>query len=319
MNLDQDHDVFAELVSAAATHFAIPEVYVEKDYWITRMLLRLSESEYREQLIFKGGTSLSKAYKLVSRFSEDVDLALCVPGLSSGQAKRYMKDAEATMAADLEYQCNHPRESKGSSFRKTVYRYPRLADGDFGQASEELLLEINAFAVPEPYSQRRVQSIIAEFLQAVDRLDLIAQFGLDAFSLHVLHVERTAAEKVLGLVKASRADQSVDALRAKIRHVYDLCMIVRHDEYRQTLAAKAFPTLLATVVQADRNQFVDAARWLDQPLHEVHLFAQPGLAWKDLRDEFNGPFRDMVYNDDLPDEREVVAMLKLVAAQLARL
>jgi len=49
---------------------------VEKDYWITLVLQRLSTSRFRDEAVFKGGTSLSKGYRLIDRFSEDVDLAI---------------------------------------------------------------------------------------------------------------------------------------------------------------------------------------------------------------------------------------------------
>lgn len=58
MNLHENSQVFTELVIATADSFKIPEVYVEKDYWVTRALMQLSQSEYVEQVVFKGGTSL---------------------------------------------------------------------------------------------------------------------------------------------------------------------------------------------------------------------------------------------------------------------
>lgn len=87
MNLHQVPNNFTELVAATAQHFSIPEIYVEKDYWVTWVLRNLSQSEYRDRLVFKGGTSLSKAFKLINRFSEDVDLAAFVPDLTPNQIK----------------------------------------------------------------------------------------------------------------------------------------------------------------------------------------------------------------------------------------
>ncbi len=75
MNLHGTPDIFSELIQATAQKYSIPEVYVEKDYWVTVALKRLSESAYAEDIVFKGGTSLSKAHKLIRRFTEDVDLA----------------------------------------------------------------------------------------------------------------------------------------------------------------------------------------------------------------------------------------------------
>lgn len=54
----------------------IPEKAVEKDWWVTLTLKALFSSEYAQYMVFKGGTSLSKCWKLIERFSEDIDIAL---------------------------------------------------------------------------------------------------------------------------------------------------------------------------------------------------------------------------------------------------
>ena len=57
-------------------------------YWVTIALKRLSESAYAERIVFKGGTSLSKAHKLIRRFSEDIDLAANVRASANLRLKR---------------------------------------------------------------------------------------------------------------------------------------------------------------------------------------------------------------------------------------
>ena len=54
----------------------IPDFAVEKDWWVVQTLKIIFEMEIAEHLVFKGGTSLSKAWKLIERFSEDIDLAV---------------------------------------------------------------------------------------------------------------------------------------------------------------------------------------------------------------------------------------------------
>ncbi|MCF8224249.1 MAG: nucleotidyl transferase AbiEii/AbiGii toxin family protein [Bacteroidales bacterium] len=76
MNLHENTDQFKEAIRVASDHFDIREEFIEKDYWVTFILKKLSESEFRDQVVFKGGTSLSKVYNLIDRFSEDVDLAI---------------------------------------------------------------------------------------------------------------------------------------------------------------------------------------------------------------------------------------------------
>ena len=76
MTLHLEPAAFADAVSAAAGTLGISETLVEKDYWVTWMLRNLAASPLADRVVFKGGTSLSKAYRLIERFSEDVDLAV---------------------------------------------------------------------------------------------------------------------------------------------------------------------------------------------------------------------------------------------------
>lgn len=79
MNLHSNKEVFQEFVQFAAQAMRVPESYVEKDYWVTRALRNLSVPALSSRVVFKGGTSLSKAYNFINRFSEDIDLAVCIP------------------------------------------------------------------------------------------------------------------------------------------------------------------------------------------------------------------------------------------------
>ena len=76
MNLHENQELFREAVPAASQRFKIPEVYIEKDYWVTWVLYEIFHSDMAEQTVFKGGTALSKCHKLIERFSEDVDLVV---------------------------------------------------------------------------------------------------------------------------------------------------------------------------------------------------------------------------------------------------
>src|SRR5690606_21021769 len=167
----------------------LPQVYVEKDYWVTHALKCLSESDCAEQAIFKGGTSLSKAYRLIHRFSEDIDLAVIAGDLRDGARKTLLKRIEDAVSFGLTPIKNDTRISKGSKYRKTVYRYPRHVTGeDFGQASAELLIEINAFATPEPLEVLPIQTLIANALHSQQRVDLIEDYGLTDFPVQVLSI-----------------------------------------------------------------------------------------------------------------------------------
>ena len=199
MNLHDDNEAFVDLVAATAEAIGLPQVYVEKDYWVTKSLKHLSESAHVGEVVFKGGTSLSKAYRLIDRFSEDIDLAVVAGDKCDGARKRLLKSVEAADTQGLTYLKEDARESKGSKYRKTVYQYPRSIDGDdFGQASSELLVEVNAFTKPEPFESRELQTLIAEVLAKKGEPELVTQYALEGFSVNVLSVRRTLVEKLIG-------------------------------------------------------------------------------------------------------------------------
>lgn len=95
MNLHSDKETFKEIIALAAEHFVYEQSHVEKDYWVSKILHDISISEYRDKTYFKGGTSLSKAYGLIERFSEDLDLFV-FPGDTKAS-----KQAEKTLNKKL--------------------------------------------------------------------------------------------------------------------------------------------------------------------------------------------------------------------------
>ena len=66
-----------ELFFESSAKKGMPPVIIEKDFWVCWVLLRLfGHSELSKKILFKGGTSLSKVFHLIERFSEDIDLVL---------------------------------------------------------------------------------------------------------------------------------------------------------------------------------------------------------------------------------------------------
>jgi hypothetical protein len=92
-------------IEEAAGRRGVSPVILEKDFWVCWLLGLLFETTFKDAIVFKGGTSLSKVFGVVDRFSEDIDLSLApdflgiaepeVSALSKGQASRWMKNAEA--------------------------------------------------------------------------------------------------------------------------------------------------------------------------------------------------------------------------------
>lgn len=319
MNLHEDNEAFSELVAAAAESIGLPEVYVEKDYWVTRALKYLSESAHAGETVFKGGTSLSKAYRLIDRFSEDIDLAVFTEGKGDSARKKLLKNVEGIVTTNLEYVEDDERESKGSKYRKTVWRYPRSVDGtEFGQASPELLVEVNAFTHPEPYEQLELKTFIAEVLADQGRGDLIDQFCLQGFSINVLSVRRTLVEKMLSVIKDSYRDDPVVELSRNIRHLYDICLILRKEEHREFIESDEFSQLCVQCIEDEKAGYFEYSECLEKPLSVAPLFIEFEGWVQSLEPTYKGAFSELVYGER-PEMNDIATSLELLKDRLFEL
>ena len=129
MKLHEDNDEFRAAVTAAAAKLKLPEHVVEKDYWVTQLLQNLSRYEHHQYVIFKGGTCLSKGYKLISRFSEDIDLALDDKGI--GVIANRKGDVLHTITKEIvdDSFTNVKEDQESEKFRyKRVYEFQQNFD-----------------------------------------------------------------------------------------------------------------------------------------------------------------------------------------------
>lgn len=76
MRLHENRNEFKQIVQTVAEEFGLGTFQVEKDYYVSLFLKELQKLDSNIQIVFKGGTSLSKCYDVIDRFSEDIDLAV---------------------------------------------------------------------------------------------------------------------------------------------------------------------------------------------------------------------------------------------------
>ena len=119
----------------AAIRRNISPIILEKDFWVCWLLGILFESQFAGSLVFKGGTSLSKVFGVIERFSEDLDLSLSpgflkLPqaGTSRNQANKWMTRAEAACAGGQNTDRTCAGNSCGDSARKSQRRVVRVPD-----------------------------------------------------------------------------------------------------------------------------------------------------------------------------------------------
>lgn len=225
---DSADDLYA-LIGAASEHLAVPQEFVEKDYWVTELLRSIAKPVDDAIAIFKGGTSLSKAFDLIERFSEDVDV-LVVPdqSLSKGRVHKTLKDICERAGEDLDIAADNQldRGSEKGIHRNVRYIYPaRLAPV---MVAEGVLLEMGRRGGDLPRERCPLQSMIARYVietgAAAD--DEYEEFA--AFDIGVLAPERTLVEKLALLHRLSVHDDG-SALARNGRHLYDIYKLLSDD------------------------------------------------------------------------------------------
>lgn len=255
--------LFRELLDASSERLSIPIFLVEKDYYISLVLRALSKSPYRDRIVFKGGTSLSKAYHLIDRFSEDVDFAVISEGMTGNKIKTLLSHLMKEVTTDLTEISDFRDVSKGSKFRKQDFSYPSLLklEHNASATSARVIVEISAFANPFPHEVRSIEPLVTTFLKILGRDTFIAQYDLDAFDLNVLSLEQTLCEKLFSLIRFSMADDDMIALSSKIRHFYDIAALLQIEHIKLYAQSEAFVLDMERLIHHDQQAFDEPEGW----------------------------------------------------------
>jgi predicted nucleotidyltransferase component of viral defense system len=302
MNLHHDLKLFSNTLRAASQHLDINLEFVEKDYWITLVLSRLANSKYVNDSVFKGGTSLSKGYNLIERFSEDVDIAIISNNRKSGnEIKTIIRTIEKEITSDLKELQIDGVTSKGSRFRKSVFEY---ATTEKGSASNKLIVEINSFANPFPFQKLTIQSMVFDFLMKTGNEKYIEQYGLQSFQVNVLSKEQTLLEKMVSLIRFSFEKSTVESISEKIRHFYDLYYLMKNKECIDFVAADSFKEQFDAILQHDREMFEEPKDWQTKAVSESPLVNNFSNLWKLLKDKYQTELSALAYRP-IPNEKEV--------------
>ena len=273
---DQPADL-AALAAAASERLGLPLADVEKDVWVVELLRSIARPVDDGLLIFKGGTSLSKAYGIIERFSEDVDVLLApAEGLGEARRDRLLKAVAARAGADLGLEPRLVSSTRGVK-RDVVYEYP-AAYPDQTRLTAGVRLEMGIRGGPEPHERREVRSYLAT--AAVDSglaSDAFEEFALVAAL--TLRPERTLVEKLALLHdRASRLAAEPAALAGLGRHVYDVFGLLRHDGVRQAISVPGVVSALAADAEAHSRRH----GFPSTPKPEAGFAASP--AWVDTGD-----------------------------------
>lgn len=219
----------------------------------------MAKSKYVNESVFKGGTTLSKGYNLIERFSEDVDIAIINNnGKTGNEIKNIIRTIEKEITSDLTELQIDGVTSKGSRFRKSVFEY---VSTDKSNQNNKLIVEVNLFANPFPFQRLTIQSFVFDFLMQTGNEKYIEQYNLQSFEVNVLNKEQSLLEKMVSLIRFSFEENAVESISKKIRHFYDLYFLMKNPECAAFVASDSFKKQFDTILQHDREMFEEPKGW----------------------------------------------------------
>lgn len=234
------------IITAERMHLS--EGIIEKDYWVCFVLDYLfNDSPWKDSLAFKGGTSLSKCYKIISRFSEDIDLVLDWRLLGFKSLEPYINRSQNQLnrlKSDIINKSNNFLKSVikprfESDFQELInesfifymdgedtlcFSYPKLFEDS--SILNEIRIEIGALSAWSPIEKINIQAYAVKYAPLM--------FEDSNFTVTSTQAKRTFWEKVIILHKTNyRLDSRFPARYA--RHYYDIAMFYQSPYFRESL------------------------------------------------------------------------------------
>jgi len=243
--LQADERVRRLLFQQVSEEVGLAPKSIEKDLWVTQVLHALFSLEVSDKLIFKGGTSLSKAWGLIDRFSEDIDLAIdpVFLGAPEGdptkkQIKKLRKASSLYVAEELaemlrarfaemgldewltvEVQPNGEGDNTYPEPRQLYVRYRSLYADQLGYLLPMIVLEVSARSLLEPVAKVEIASIMSQHKPVVD---------VDPVPVVTAVAGKTMVEKMFLLHEMFSIEGHGLRAERKSRHLYDLYKMMGH-------------------------------------------------------------------------------------------
>lgn len=225
---------------------------VEKDWWVTSVLRAIFSLPYASYVSFKGGTSLSKCWKLIERMSEDIDIGIGREflGFSGELSKNQVSDrlrrascnfVRNRMREDVEAAligqgissssiAVSVKETKVSTVDpETIYVAYRTLYEDNGYILPQVKIEVSGRSMTEPISSVSVRSFISEYLPKLTFQD-------EAVEVNAVIPQRTFLEKLFLLHEEFAKQKSEIRIERMSRHLYDVYRIMQTKVAEEALA-----------------------------------------------------------------------------------
>ncbi len=314
-------NIFTEV----AGRMGLPASAIEKDWWAIRTLALVFQTEIGPHTVFKGGTSLSKAWNLIDRFSEDIDLALDRKFLGFDKPDKEMNGSQVRKLrkTSCEYIAENflqllqqtfsdtgftdvqlrliPIQSADEDPVKIEVAYPVLTES-VTYINPPVVIEIGSRSEKQPYSEKQFSSFVGEHFRGRD-------FADTEIKIPVVNPELTFLEKIFLLHEEFQQPQKKVKVDRQSRHLYDLEKLMDTEFGIKGLADK---NLYQHIVEHRRT--ITPLRGIDYANHapeKINPIPPDNMitAWKKDYEQMQ---QNMIYRDSLSFDKlmERIAELK---------
>lgn len=334
--IDFTTDERRAMIQAVSQVKKIDEVSAEKDWWVTATLYALFHTSISEYLLFKGGTSLSKGWDIINRFSEDIDLALnrnfflnvkqlsCATFSSNTQIHNLREKAQdylleefkqelagkmnelgldVTVLGDNEVldESGNPRKVPHDKDPSVLYvQYPSLYDTMTSYAIPTIKIEVSVLSMAEPFEMRRISSLVERVFEGEDVDSDMVQ------TIPTVSPARTFLEKAFLLCEEYQKDEP--RTHRMTRHFYDLEKLMQ-TPYAEV--ALSNPALYQQIVEHRRKFYHVGYVDYDQELPPNIQIVPSEEMMPAYKDDYNEMRHSFIYGNSL-DFEELMARMELL-------
>ena len=293
MNWYRDYkEQWKEIIETVAAEEHRTTQMVEKDTIQSMILSGISQSDL--SFVFKGGTSLSKAYGLIDRFSEDIDLSMNHKP-TEGE-KKQTKSLILNLAENLGLILTNPEDIQSKhSYNKYVFEYDSL----FSDIPLELIVETSFFIPSYPSQIQVVYSFIGRFCEGRG-IEIPVNFNASVVKMPVQSLERTFVDKVFAVCDYRLQDmQDRDS-----RHLYDIAKLMPHivDDYR----------LRKLIIDVRKDRMSLKNNLSARPEHDIHKMLQEIIQSHFYEADYNNVTKKLLYENVSYDEAVENGIAKIV-------
>lgn len=309
MNLHINKEEFEDLCMLTSQYIGIPVGAVKRDYYIVMLLENLQNSDFVNECVFKGGTSLSKCYPgSINRFSEDIDLTYnSGKELSDNQYSKELKKIERIIIGNAS---SRKIISERSDRNKSSYVWFEEDDIE----NSRVKLEIGSNVKPDPYEVKTLKTYIQGFLEKKKMMVDIRKYELGTIRINVLSIERTFVDKILS-VKRHAIDGEINK---KVRHIYDVTQLYKMKEIQDFISHKRTLKELVMKTKETDSAYSEKRSIKSKYIpHEKYNFD----SWKqyftdDVKKRYEALHKDLVYGDKQQNFKEAIETFKAIGCLL---